>query len=63
VVVCDLGDECLDTRSVTVRDGARIVGQTLRELDLDGRYGLSLHALVRGIDVPIAPDVRVQAGD
>jgi CPA2 family monovalent cation:H+ antiporter-2 len=63
VVVCDLGDECLDTRSVTVRDGARIVGQTLSELDLDGRYGLSLQALVRRIEVPIAPDLRVQAGD
>jgi CPA2 family monovalent cation:H+ antiporter-2 len=63
VVVCDVGDECLDTRSVTVRDGARIVGQALRELDLDRRYGLSLRALVRRIDVPIAPDVRVQAGD
>ena len=39
VVVCDLDGRCLDTRTVVIRDGAPLVGQSLRIADVDRRSG------------------------
>ncbi len=65
VAECTLGPDCLDRRTVLVRDGAPAVGQTLAELNLDNRFAISVEALHRGstrIDEP-GPGTSVEPGD
>jgi CPA2 family monovalent cation:H+ antiporter-2 len=59
---CALSPDCLDTRSVTVRPGAPIIGETVGRLEA---LEIEVRALERGGDVDEnPPDARVvQAGD
>ncbi len=64
-VVCNLGPECFDNRSVLLQPGSDIVGKTLSELDLLERHGLELLDLRRQgrrLDFR-SQDVRLRAGD
>lgn len=63
-VVCELNNERLDSRTITIRAGAPITQQTLAELALDKR-GLRLHNLRRSGEVlaDITPNTKLQVGD
>ncbi|MEJ7615428.1 MAG: cation:proton antiporter, partial [Pyrinomonadaceae bacterium] len=65
VVICNPGQDCLDSRTVMVRAHAPIAQQTLGELALESNYGLSLLRLRRkGQVITDAPsDFQIQPGD
>ncbi|HSP97762.1 MAG TPA: cation:proton antiporter [Candidatus Dormibacteraeota bacterium] len=65
VAECTLGPDCLDRRTVLVRDGAPAVGQTLADLDLERRFAIAIEALRRGANSFGEPDgsTVVVAGD
>lgn len=65
VVECDLPEDCLDTRTVTIRAGAPATSRTLGELALEGKYGITLRSLRRDGDTVSAPsgDLTLRAGD
>lgn len=62
---CALGPDCLDRRTVLVRDGAPAVGQTLAALDLEGRWAIRVEGLRRAGALLATPpaDTAVAAGD
>jgi CPA2 family monovalent cation:H+ antiporter-2 len=65
VAECTLGPDCLDRRTVLVREGAPAVGQSLAELNLESRFAISVEAVLRGsarIDEP-NPSTTVEPGD
>lgn len=65
MVLQGLDEEGLHTRAVAVRDGAPAAGQTLADLGLRQRHGITVMAVRRGrqtIGNP-AGDFRVEAGD
>jgi CPA2 family monovalent cation:H+ antiporter-2 len=61
---CDLDDECLDTRTVTVRSGAPAVGRSIGELDLD-REGIQVTAVRTdfGDELEGEPGIVLSPGD
>ena len=65
VVKCDLPEECLDTRTVTIRAGAPATAEPLAALGLEDKYGITLRSLHRGDDVigDLPDDFILQAGD
>jgi len=66
VVVCDgLNQNCLDTRTVTVRDGAPISGQSVAALKLEDKYGIRIQEIRRdGMSMSdLQSDLVVQPGD
>jgi len=65
VVECDLPEDCLDTRTVTIRAGAPVTLESLAALALEDKYGITLRALRRDGDVIDDPpaDFALQAGD
>jgi CPA2 family monovalent cation:H+ antiporter-2 len=65
VVECDLPEDCLDTRTVTIRAGAPIASGSLAALALEDKYGITLRTLRRDGDVVNDPpeDFTLQAGD
>jgi CPA2 family monovalent cation:H+ antiporter-2 len=65
VVECDLPENCLETRTVTVRAGAPITKQTLSQLLLEKRYGIRLDSVRRdgkALDLQ-ASDLLIRSGD
>lgn len=47
-IVCEnLDEDCRQTRTVTLREGAQAVGQTLHELNLTRHFGLQVQAIQR----------------
>lgn len=65
VVICKTNDDCLDTRTVTIRAGTDIIQKPLREFMLEDRYGIKVESLSRdGKDiVPIPSDIMLKADD
>jgi CPA2 family monovalent cation:H+ antiporter-2 len=65
VVECDLPEDCLDTRTVTIRAGAPVTSQSLATLALEDQYGISLRSLRRGGEIIDDPpeDFTLRAGD
>jgi CPA2 family monovalent cation:H+ antiporter-2 len=66
VVVCDgLDQNCLDTRTVTVRNGASISGQSIASLKLGEEYGIRIQEIRRDGMSMSDPrsDLVVQPGD
>ncbi len=63
-VVCELNNERLDSRTITIRAGAPVTEQTLAELALDER-GLMLHNVRRNGEVlaDVTQNSRLQVGD
>lgn len=62
---CETGQDCFDSRTVKVREGAAVAGKTLGSLMLMEAHGLSLKALRRDgeeFEHP-AGDLVLQAGD
>jgi CPA2 family monovalent cation:H+ antiporter-2 len=65
VVICQVGKDCLDTRTVVVRAGASAAGKTLAELELERSYTikpLSLRRDGKEIKDPTS-DLHLKAGD
>jgi CPA2 family monovalent cation:H+ antiporter-2 len=61
---CELGEDCLHTRNVMIRDGAFAAGKTLGELDLIHRYGIMADEIRRNGSVePPSPDRILLPGD
>jgi CPA2 family monovalent cation:H+ antiporter-2 len=65
VVECDLPEDCLDTRTVTIRAGASVTSESLAALALEDKYGIRLRTLRRNGNVINDPpaDFTLQAGD
>jgi CPA2 family monovalent cation:H+ antiporter-2 len=65
VVECDVPENCLDTRTVTIREGAPVTMLSLAELSLEEKYGIQLRTLRRdGEEISDLPgDFILQAGD
>ncbi|HEY0100773.1 MAG TPA: NAD-binding protein, partial [Pyrinomonadaceae bacterium] len=65
VVECDLPEDCLDTRTVTIRAGAPVTSEPLAAHALESKYGITLRSLRRDGDVVDDPpaDFTLQAGD
>ncbi|MEM0961701.1 MAG: cation:proton antiporter [Bacteroidota bacterium] len=65
MVLQGLDEEGLHTRAVAVRDGAPAAGQTLAELALRQRHGITVMAVRRGRQTLGSPagDFRVETGD
>jgi CPA2 family monovalent cation:H+ antiporter-2 len=65
VLLCAMGEDCLDSRLVTVRAGAAAVGRTLEHLGLEARYGLRVLEVRRaGTRLEgLSPHVMLEAGD
>ncbi|HEY9403620.1 MAG TPA: cation:proton antiporter [Pyrinomonadaceae bacterium] len=65
VVECDLPEDCLDTRTVTIRTGAAATAATLATLALEDKYGITLRSLRRNGDTLSDPpaDFTLEAGD
>ncbi|WP_420455178.1 cation:proton antiporter [Rubrivirga sp.] len=65
MVLQGLDEEGLHTRAVAVRDGAPAAGQTLADLGLRQRHGLTVMAVRRGRETVGSPagDFRVAPGD
>ncbi|WP_412068462.1 cation:proton antiporter [Rubrivirga sp. IMCC43871] len=65
MVLQGLDEEGLHTRAVAVRDGAPAAGQTLAELGLRQRWGITVMAVRRGRQTVGSPagEFRVEAGD
>lgn len=65
MVLQGLDEEGLHTRAVAVRDGAPAAGQTLADLALRQRHGITVMAVRRGRQTVGSPagDFRVEAGD
>ncbi|MDQ3253149.1 MAG: NAD-binding protein, partial [Acidobacteriota bacterium] len=63
-VVCELNNERLDSRTITIRAGAPVTEQTLAELALDER-GLRLHNVRRNGEVlaDVTHNSKLQVGD
>ncbi|MBU8897090.1 cation:proton antiporter [Corallococcus sp. M34] len=65
VVVCSLGEDCLDSREVTVRAGAPVAGRTVAELELERTHALRVVEVrregmrLRGAAEPL----RLEVGD
>lgn len=62
---CETGQDCFDSRTVKVREGAAVAGRTLASLKLKEDFGLLLKSLRRDgeeFDQPSA-DLVLQAGD
>ncbi|MGD9762763.1 MAG: cation:proton antiporter [Candidatus Binatia bacterium] len=62
---CTLGPDCLDRRTVLIREGTPAAGQALGALDLDARFAIFAQSLRRGgqqIDAP-GPDTVLAPGD
>ncbi len=63
-VVCSIDGQCLDTRVVTVRDGAAVVGKALKDLDLERAFGLVTRGGARRHDaLSLEPGLRLAVGD
>ncbi|XXF76101.1 cation:proton antiporter [Myxococcaceae bacterium GXIMD 01537] len=64
VLVCAMGEDCLDSRIVTVRAGAPAVGRTLEYLDLE-RHGIRvLEARRDGARLEgVSPNLQLETGD
>ena len=64
-VICDVGDDCLDTRTVTVRAGAPAANRLLADLSLEQETGISLRAVRRDgvLTQTPAPDFLLRPGD
>ncbi|WP_456094073.1 cation:proton antiporter domain-containing protein [Myxococcus dinghuensis] len=65
VLLCALGADCLDSRSVMVRPGALVVGRTLESLTRESNGGLMVQAVQRGgerLD-DVSPHLRLEEGD
>jgi CPA2 family monovalent cation:H+ antiporter-2 len=65
VAVCHVGDDCLDTRTVTVRAGSPLTRRTLGELALKEDFHLKLRELRRGGEASAEPaaDTVPRPGD
>lgn len=65
MVLQGLDEEGLHTRAVAVREGAPAAGQTLADLALRQRWGITVMAVRRGRQTTGSPagDFRVEAGD
>ncbi|MGH9840863.1 MAG: cation:proton antiporter [Blastocatellia bacterium] len=65
VVRCNVDEDCLDTRTVTLRAGMPVTTKTLAELGLADRYGIRVESLRRNGTTLAAPppDLRLQSGD
>ena len=65
VVECDLPEDCLDTRTVTIRSGAPATTEPLGALGLEDKYGITLRSLRRGDEVigDLPDNFILQAGD
>jgi CPA2 family monovalent cation:H+ antiporter-2 len=65
VVECALPEDCLDTRTVTIRAGAPITSKSLAALALGETYGLTLRTLRRNGNVirDLHGDFTLQGGD
>ncbi len=62
---CETGQDCFDSRTVKVREGAAVAGRTIASLKLMEDFGLSLKSLRRDgeeFEQP-AGDIVLQAGD
>jgi monovalent cation:H+ antiporter-2, CPA2 family len=65
VVICNPGEDCLETRTVTVRPASQVSGKTIAELDLEYNFAITIRSIRRGgevIDEP-SPTTVLIAGD
>jgi CPA2 family monovalent cation:H+ antiporter-2 len=65
VVECDLPEDCLDTRTVTIRAGVPATAESLAVLALEDKYGITLRSVSRNGDTLGDPpaDFTLEAGD
>lgn len=65
VVECNLPEDCLDTRTVTIRANTPATTRSLAELELADKYGITLRALRRNGKAvsDLTGDFTLQAGD
>jgi CPA2 family monovalent cation:H+ antiporter-2 len=65
VVECDLPEDCLDTRTVTIRAGVHATAESLASLALEDKYGITLRSVSRNGDTLADPPAgfTLQAGD
>jgi CPA2 family monovalent cation:H+ antiporter-2 len=65
VVECELGPDCLDRRTVTIRDGAPAAGDTIGGLGLWDRFRIRAERLMRGGDTIEDPpdETELRPGD
>jgi monovalent cation:H+ antiporter-2, CPA2 family len=65
VVRCHVDDDCLDTRTVTLRAGMPVTMKPLAELELADRYGIRVESLGRdGTTLTAVPsDLQLRPGD
>ena len=62
---CDPGQDCLDSRTVLIREGAAVVGKSIRSLKQSEGFDLTVRTVTREgeeVRAPI-PDIILQAGD
>jgi monovalent cation:H+ antiporter-2, CPA2 family len=65
VVTCNPGEDCLETRTVTVRPGSQVSGKTIAEFDLEDNFAITIRSIRREgevIDEP-SPTTVLIAGD
>jgi len=61
---CKPGDDCYDSRTVTIRDGSPAAGMTLGELGLGDRGDLVVKELIRNAaPIDVSPQTRLLPGD
>lgn len=65
VFACKTGEDCLDSRTVKVREGAPVEGKTIGSLMLMDDFGLAIKSVMRGIEElePPPADFVLAAGD
>jgi monovalent cation:H+ antiporter-2, CPA2 family len=65
VVVCDLGQDCFDTRTVTVRAGSALTTRPLARLALDTDFGITVREVLRDGEVmtDLSEDLVLWPGD
>lgn len=65
VFACKTGEDCLDSRTVKVREGAPVAGKTIGSLMMMDDFGLAIKSVMRGAEEfePPPADLVLAAGD
>jgi len=65
VVICNPGEDCLETRTVVVRPGSRLDGSSIAELELEKDFAITIRSLRREGEVTEEPppEMLLKVGD
>jgi monovalent cation:H+ antiporter-2, CPA2 family len=65
VVICNPDEDCLETRTVTVRPGSQVIGKSNAELNLEKNFAITLRSLRRDGQVitESSEEIHLKAGD